>query len=206
MLNVDLTKLPAVPSDASLRGLGNLFGVDQYANQKALAYMLALLAAGIRIPTEVAAGFTRPSDTTAYASGDLVANSTTAGSVVPIPFKVARTSLPFSTLDRVRLLKSGTSVTNASFRLHFYTTAPTPSNGDNGVWLTTQAGYLGAVDVTVDKAFSDGAAGIGAFGVGLKIPSTRDTDGTVYGLLEARGAYTPISAEVFTATLELSQA
>jgi hypothetical protein len=28
------------------------------------------------------ASFTRPADTTAYASGDLVANSTTAGSVV----------------------------------------------------------------------------------------------------------------------------
>lgn len=31
--------------------------------------------------TTLSGSFTRPSDTTAYASGDLVANSTTAGSV-----------------------------------------------------------------------------------------------------------------------------
>ena len=32
--------------------------------------------------------FTRPGDTTPYASGDLVANSTTAGSVVPLTFTI----------------------------------------------------------------------------------------------------------------------
>ena len=39
-----------------------------------------------RIADIVTATLTRPADTTAYASGDLVANSTTAGSVTPLTF------------------------------------------------------------------------------------------------------------------------
>jgi hypothetical protein len=38
----------------------------------------------------VSASFTRPADTNAYAAGDLVANSVTAGSVIPMTFAVAR--------------------------------------------------------------------------------------------------------------------
>jgi hypothetical protein len=101
----------------------------------------------------VSARFTRPSDTTAYASGDLVANSTTAGSVVPMSFPA---------------------------------------------WSTSQAAsYLGSVDVTVDKAFTDGAAGLATVEINCGGPN-------LYGLLEARGAYTPTSAGVFNVTLEIA--
>jgi hypothetical protein len=142
--------------------------------------------------------FTRPADTTAYASGDLVANSTTAGSVVPLAFTASQVANSSHQVRRVRIVKSGTSVTNASFRLHLYNASPTPANGDNGAWSTSQAAnYLGAIDVTVDKAFTDGAAGQATTEINAR--------GTVYGLLEARGAYTPASAETFTVRLELMQ-
>lgn len=147
------------------------------------------------------ANFTRPSDTTAYASGDLVANSTTAGSVVPMTFTM-RPENRGTMIRRVRIKKSGTSVTSASFRLHIYRTASiTCANGDNGAWSTDGvAGYVGSIDVTVDKAFTDGAQGVGAPSSG----SEMNYDiGTCYGLLEARGAYTPASAEVFTVELEM---
>jgi hypothetical protein len=146
----------------------------------------------------VSASFTRPADVTAYASGDLVANSTTAGSVVPMAITAGQVANASFQVRRVRIRKSGTSTTNASFRLHLYNASPTPANGDNGAWSTNQAAnYLGAIDVTVDKAFTDGAAGQATTEINAK--------GALYGLLEARGAYTPASAEAFTVSLEVMQ-
>lgn len=140
------------------------------------------------------ARFTRPADTTAYASGDLVANSTTAGSVAAMQLAVGPAQRQ---LRRVRVHKSGTGVTNASFRAHFYGSAPTAANGDNGAWSTSKAAdYFGSVDVTVDKAFTDGAAGQATGEINFGVA------GVLYCLLEARGAYTPASAEVFNVTVE----
>ena len=71
----------------------------------------------------LSASFTRPNDTTAYASGDLVANSTTAGSVVPLQIdlgNVAAVGHGITRITRARLTKSGTSPTNANFRIHLY--------------------------------------------------------------------------------------
>lgn len=152
------------------------------------------------------ASFTRPSDTTAYASGDLVANGTTAGSVVPLSLTVARVALGSGMIRRCRLRKSGTSLTNAQFRVHFYSTAPTPANGDNGAWSTDGvANYLGAVDVTIDKVFTDGAAGNGVPLVGSEINFALASGQAVSALIEARAAYTPVSGEVFTLTAEVLQ-
>jgi hypothetical protein len=149
---------------------------------------------------------TRPADATAYASGDLVANSTTAGSVAPLSFAIARVAAGSGMIRRARIKKSGTGVTNASFRLHLYAASPTPANGDNGAWSTDgAANYLGALDVTVDKAFTDGAVGNGAPVVGSEINFALASGQTIYGLLEARGAYTPGNTETFVVTLEVIQ-
>lgn len=149
--------------------------------------------------------FTRPADTTAYASGDAVANSTTAGSVVPLNFPNCSNGVGRSLqIRRVRINKSGTGVTNASFRLHLFNVLPGVGAGDNAaISITTgMARYLGQVDVTVGQAFGDGAAGqatteMNCFPVGGA--------SNLYGLLEARGAYTPASAEIFTISLEIAQ-
>jgi hypothetical protein len=147
----------------------------------------------------VSASFTRPADTTAYASGDLVANSTTAGSVVAMKLDIGRANGLGGVINRVRVSKTGTSVTNASFRVHlFNANSQTFANGDNGAWSVNKAAnYIGSVDVTVDKAFTDGAAGVAGIAPGIQF-----AEATLYGNLEARGAYTPASAEVFTITLE----
>jgi hypothetical protein len=155
------------------------------------------------------ATFTRPADTTAYASGDLVATSTTAGSVVPLTFQVSRSRDGSVIVWRARVRKSGTGLTNAQFRLHLYDAATiTCANGDNAAWSTNGvAGYLGYIDVTIDKAFTDGA-----YGDGVPLSATQvaeilvklSTRTTILGLLEARAAYAPASAEVFTVTLELA--
>ncbi len=150
---------------------------------------------------------TRPADTTAYALGDLVANSTTAGSVVPFTFPVSRAADKLVSIVGCDIVKSGTSITSASFRLHLYQTLPTVTNGDNGAWLSIKAGYLGSLDITVDRAFSDGAVGIGVPTIGSEI-ITLPASGTVniFGLLEARNTYTPGNAETFLPSLRTYRA
>lgn len=149
------------------------------------------------------ATMTRPADTVAYASGDLVANSTTAGSVVPITLAVARKNDGTVVIPRVRLKKNNTSVTNAQFRVHLYKTSPTVTNGDNGAWLTTESNYIGYCDINMDRVFSDGAKGFGVPATGNQFIIEPDT-GTqnIYALLEARAAYTPTSGEIFTLAVE----
>lgn len=145
------------------------------------------------------ASFTRPADITAYADGDLVANSTTAGSVVPLAFSIPEHAV----IRRVEIQKTGTGVSNALFRVHLFRTAPTVANGDNGALsANNSANYIGAFAVTVDRVFSDGAVGGGAPLVGSEI-NVAEARQQLFALLEAKGAYTPGNAEVFTVTLEI---
>jgi lysophospholipase L1-like esterase len=138
----------------------------------------------------------RPSNTTAYDIGDLIADTTTAGDVLPMVLCV-----PFDhQIRRIRLAKSGTSLTNASFRVHLYGDAPTVTNGDNGAFQTDKASYyIGYADITMVQAFSDGACGWVAFSPAMG--QTACTGG-LFALIEARAAYTPASEEKFTLAVE----
>lgn len=155
------------------------------------------------------ASFTRPANTTAYVAGQLVANSTTAGSVVPLAIPVGgQTGFINMRLTRVRLMKSGTTSTNANFTVHLYAASPTCANGDGATFSTNQAAnWLGSIAVTTMQAFTDGCTGVGSFASGSEaFLKTSNASGQsqqfVYALLQAQAAYTPVSAEVFTLTLE----
>lgn len=158
----------------------------------------------------ISANFTRPADTTAYASGDLVANSTTSGSVVPLSFtNVVRTAGDCVRIERVRIEKSGTSLTNASFRFHLFEASPTPTVGDNGVFNNAGAlatnnvlNHAGSFPVTMTWSGSDGAMGIGVPTTGAGATASPTSGTTLYGLLEVTAAYTPASGEVFYVVLE----
>lgn len=205
-INIDpqAGELPAVVSDPRLLMLqppgGQLAGLI-------LANIAALVGATRLAAIITALPFTRPADTTAYASGDLVANNVTAGSVVPISLAAARVNAGIVGIRRVRLKKSGTSVTNATFRVHLFGALPVPAVGDNTAISTTGAGaYLGACDIASMQAFTDGAVGVAVPLVGVDIMGAAGAGvKTLYALLEARGAYTPASAETFTLTAEVLQ-
>lgn len=154
------------------------------------------------IVSMAATQFPRPADITQYAIGDLVANNTTAGSVVPLSFS----GLEASRLYKVRngsLMKSSTGLTSATFRLHLFTEAPVPSNGDNGAFLTSLKGvYIGAIDMAIMAlAFVDGAIGYGLPLTGTELVFTAPATGIIRGLIEARATYTPVSAETFDASI-----
>lgn len=190
--------LASAPTAAHL----TVAGAPGLTDAQLRASAVAVLASGFAaIPS---ASFTRPADTTAYASGDLIANSTTAGSVAPVAISVARVAAGSFLINRVRLSKSGTGVTGASFRVHLFNTQPTVANGDNGALLTSgRAGYIGRVDfdMTAATIFNDGNAATADAGFLVALASGQ----TVWALIEARGAYAPASGETFSMTLEVAQ-
>lgn len=158
--------------------------------------------------------FARPADVTQYASGDLVANSTTAGSVVALVFKFDRFRGNGYKVRRFNLFKSNNSITTAAFRLHLFSSVPTFStNGDNSAISGNTSGMancIGSLDVTAMTGLVDGAFGHGVPVVGSEVMVNFNTgsgglaaDGTLslFGILEAKGTYTPASAETFTATI-----
>lgn len=152
-----------------------------------------------------ASAMTRPNDTTAYAVGDLVANSTTAGSVTAIELASAvRAAGGVSQVRRVRIRKSGTSTTSAQFRVHLFSASPGVANGDNGTFSpSTIANWIGSLDVNIDRAGVDGAIGAGVPMVGGEVTFTIASGTSLYALLEARAAYTPSANETFTLIAEI---
>ncbi len=152
---------------------------------------------------ESVSSFTRPADTTAYSANDLIANSTTNTSVVPMTFSLGY-GQSFKIYQAKVKYNSATN-TNGKFLIHLYQASPTVTNGDNGAWLSTESSYLGniAIDSTL-QTFSDNSKGIGTYvNTSLEVPMLvqADTNYRIYGLLQATAAYTPTSAEVFTVSL-----
>lgn len=151
--------------------------------------------------TLATASFTRPNDTTAYAINDLVANSTTAGSVTPMTFYVPQ-AISGCKVVAVKIQKSNTTATNGNFHVRLYQSSPTCANGDNGAWSTSLSGYLAKLDPAIVEAFTDGCAVVDSLSESADIHMVPMT-GLMYGLLVADAAYTPAAQEVFTVTLVL---
>jgi hypothetical protein len=159
---------------------------------------------------ERVSSFTRPADTTTYASGDLVANNTTAGSVVPLTFTtVTRSAGDSVRIERARINTSNALLTNASFRLHLFETTPVPTVGDNGAFNTAGVlatsgidGYLGNFSITLSNSGTTGSSGRGVPDVGSAIIATPATGTSIFGLLEVTAAYVPVSGATFTVSLE----
>lgn len=183
-------------------------GDGTYAERVSLPSNVSVISNNSEV--RIQASFTRPADTTAYAAGDLVANSTTAGSVIPLSFANAvRMAGDCVRIERVRIEKSGTSLTNASFRLHLFESSPTPTVGDNGVFNNAGAlasnnilNHAGTFPVTMVWSASDGAMGIGVPTTGSGATASPTSGTSLFGLLEVTAAYTPVSGEVFYVVLE----
>lgn len=156
------------------------------------------------------ASFVRPNDTTAYAAGDLVANSTTAGSVVPMTFPISVGNGRSIQIQAWELYKTGTSATNAIFDLYFFdaTAIPTSSAGDNAAFLAANvlsinkgSEYKGKLTGGQMLGFSDGCKNV--YPVTAPGLTLRNTNGVLYGVIVAGGAYTPAANEIFAVALNI---
>lgn len=148
---------------------------------------------------------TRPADTTAYTGltsatqGDLIANSTTAGSVTPLTFTIPAISGTGTAEGYITGVTVRSSTRRAQFtiRVHiFQTTAPTVSSGDNAAITVTNysaATYVCFVDVVMDP----GPAGNHGIADDTLCPYSKTSAASVYALMEAYSGFTPASGETF---------
>lgn len=154
----------------------------------------------------VSASFTRPADTTTYASGDVVCNSTSA----PVPLTFARATVTqgpkSSTIKQVIVVDSANQTTKLDGELWLFDTTVALDN-DNAAFTPTDAELatlLGVVALGtpfVGDATS-GAGGNAVYVKSVSIPvETKAADNAIYGVLVARNAYVPVSAESFTIRL-----
>lgn len=152
--------------------------------------------------TLVSAEFTRPADTTAYAAGDAVSNSTSAP--VLMEFTAAPHNGERGIIRSLRFTKSDNDTTNADFRVHLFSVAITAVN-DNAAFslaFADRGNRIGHIDIA-DTDLIGGAANE-AYRSDFVLPfECASNDNKLYALIEARGAYTPGSEEQFFVELGL---
>lgn len=207
------------PSDASWSGSGNMTlpaGIKKMIAQLASGLNLVgsvVIAAGSSfigavggVTANPTATYTRPANTTAYTASNLVANSTTAGSVVVQTLTVARVAAGSVIIDRLRLNSNHTTGLAAiNFKARLWAAPPTYTNGDGGAYAvaTGAAGYLGSFTGAFEQ-FADGACAFLLPDTGS--PAIALAAGqVVYVDLMNLDAFTPQSGKTFTITAECKQ-
>lgn len=172
-----------------------------------------------RLPVADALAVTRPTNTTPYSIGDVVANDATAGSVTPITWTISDTNDAPVAVRRIRVATTDTApgATGASFRIWLFRSDPTASSGmgygDNGGPGNTtgaickQGTFLGHF-TGLFQAFSDGSVAtlIPGDGAGEFIVRPTSSGRTLYGIMQTLTAFTPsANSTTFTATMEAFQ-
>lgn len=154
------------------------------------------------VPANPTSTLTRPANTTAYSSGQLIASSTIAGSV-----SVPSFTLPGGRgfVPRIRLSTSATTGWGGSavVTVTLWRTAPTYTNGDGGAYAvaTGASGRLGQFSCTLVQ-YGDGASGECSPSVGNFLTIALPSGVSVYWDVQAAASLTPISGQTFTLTPE----
>lgn len=159
--------------------------------------------------TVISASKTRPSDTNAYAAGDVINESTSAGTVYTFT-GCARFTGGSGIISKVMIDDSAYVATTLQAELWLFNATYTADN-DNAVFTPTDAESQTVVArIPVNIAYvGDATSGAGG-NVGLEsgvvnIPFVCNADANLYGVLVARNAYVPVSAEVFNIRLFIYQ-
>lgn len=169
-----------------------------------------MIGAVVGEATAVGATMQRPNDTNSYAIGDIIAQSTTAGSCSGVAVAVARANDKTGMLRRCRVkINDVTPWTNAVLKVHVFKDPPTFTNGDNAAFSggLSESNYIGSFDVTLDRVFSDYVKGIGVPTIGSEMNfEPHSGSQNIYYVLEARSAVsTPGAGKTFTVVFETLQ-
>lgn len=158
----------------------------------------------------IAANFTRPADTTAYAAGDVVADSTSAPTIITFA-RAAKEVGGHGIIQEAIVVSSQNAATKPDLELWLFDTAITMDN-DNAAFTPTDAELrtlIGVIAFPV-ASFKVGDAGAAAAGnvicdvQGLNLQvNTVNTSNAIYGVLVVRNAYAPASAERFDIRLKI---
>lgn len=158
----------------------------------------------------VSTGYTRPNDTTAYAAGDVVCDSTSSPTILTFT-NVVKDRQGAAIIQSACLVSSASVATKPDFELWLFDTAITMDN-DNAVFTPTDAEMLTCVGVIAfpQSSFKVGDATVGAGGnsicsiqnIGLAVTTTTSVQ-NLFGVLVVRNAYVPVAQEVFTIRLNI---
>lgn len=159
----------------------------------------------------VQAAYTRPADTNVYASGDVLAESTSAATILTFASCARANGLGFL-VDGATLIFSTAPTTKPDLELWLFDTAITMQN-DNVAWNPTDAdlekclGVIKFPGVAVNAAAVSGGNGNGMASVAADIKSraAAAASTSLFGVVVVRSAYTPASAEKFSFRLHLIQ-
>lgn len=152
------------------------------------------------------ASVTRPANTDAYASGDEISNSTTAGSANPLVFS-GLTENMFGTgkILNAKITASGQGFTG-EIRLYLFNDEPTMS-GDNSPYAIQSAdapnflGFIGFASAFLSPTGSQVSVQFNSSTTHVVVSKDRDGSNPIYGVLVANGAITPTSGQTFTVEL-----
>ncbi|MES2180728.1 MAG: hypothetical protein V4493_01340 [Pseudomonadota bacterium] len=147
----------------------------------------------------VIATYTRPADTNVYAAGDVLAQSTSAATILTLT-NMARGAGLGGIIQSVNMIDSSVQSTKPDIDLHIFDTAPTMQN-DNVAWSPSDAERLRELCVLT---FSGGnfksSSNNGSISTGVLSLPYLCVSGSqnLYAIAVVRNAYTPTSGEVFT--------
>lgn len=151
----------------------------------------------------ITATFVRPSDTTAYAAGDVVGPVTTPAAM-SFP-KAARAQAGSGRIVELMLAFDLETITLATFRLHFFNAVLTPQ-ADNAAFTgvsTNPASYLGYVDPVILVTQAGGTLGQIRHVFGTSPFNYQCADGGtgLWVVITALAAYVPKSAGIVRLSL-----
>lgn len=156
----------------------------------------------------ISAVFTRPSDTTQYAAGDVVGPVTTPAAM-SFP-AAARGNGGSGRIVELMLAFDLETITTATFRLHFFNAVLTPA-ADNAAFAgvaTNPASYLGYIDPPILVTQAGGTLGQIRHSAGVSTTSAMpfhyqcaDAGSGLWVVITALGTYTPKSAGIVRLSL-----
>lgn len=156
------------------------------------------------------ANFTRPNDTTAYAAGDAVTNSTSAPTAITFT-ECGQVKGGSGIILRAQMFDSANQSTKGQFELWLFDTSPTPDN-DNAAFTPTDAENRTLVGIFSFNTAKVGDATAGGGGNCVYEADERNIPfkcahgaANLFGLVKASSAYTPVAQERFDFRLNIAQ-
>lgn len=163
-----------------------------------------LPVSSLGFPKTIKVDVTRPADTTAYAIGDAISNSTSSPTSGGFTITNAgRASGGSCLITDVCVMTSADPATRLSGEIWIFDTSVTNIN-DNTAFAVSDTEIktcCGVIPFTLIDAGNNGYAHI----TGINMLATCSGTANLRFLLRARNAYTPANAEVFSFTFKLLQ-
>ena len=155
------------------------------------------------------ATLTRPADTTQYAAGDQVADSTTAPTALNFGTCAVNNGGGGLLIDAIAIANANQS-TKPNQRLYLFSGSPTLNN-DNANWAPSDADFANIVGMAEFTSWEVGGTTLGTAGNCFAQAKNINSGYTcaaaaanLWGCVVERGTYTPISGEAWTYKLRVS--